>query len=83
VSFPLAFPPITYTRSSSLPFVLLDPPISSFSLDYYYSIWRRVLIMKLLAMQFSPLTRHLITHIQNHRQNYSLVYSNFYVFYSR
>jgi hypothetical protein len=30
-SFPLAFPPTTYTRSSSPPFVLHAPPISSSS----------------------------------------------------
>jgi hypothetical protein len=31
VSFPLAFPPIIYMRSSSLPFMLHAPPISSSS----------------------------------------------------
>jgi hypothetical protein len=31
VSFPLAFPPVIYTRSSSPPFMLHGPPISSSS----------------------------------------------------
>jgi hypothetical protein len=72
-------------------------------LDNSNYTWRRVQITKLLVMQFSPSSHHLIlprskyppqhpvlkhpqcqgpcfTPIQNHRQNYSFVFSNFYVF---
>jgi hypothetical protein len=36
VSFPLAFPPIIYTHSSSSPFVLHDQPISSSSTSLFW-----------------------------------------------
>jgi hypothetical protein len=57
--FLLAFPPIIYKLSSSPPFVLHGPPISS-SATWLFCTWRRVQIMKLLVMQFSPFNRHLI-----------------------
>jgi hypothetical protein len=59
VSFPLAFPPTTYTRSSSPPIVLHAPPISP-SLHYSSYTWRRVQITKLLVKQFSPFSCYLI-----------------------
>jgi hypothetical protein len=46
--FPSEFPPIIYTRSSSPPFVLHGPPISSASTYYSNYTWRRVQITKLL-----------------------------------
>jgi hypothetical protein len=67
-------------------------------LDYSNYTWQRVQIMKLLVMKFSPFSRHLIPlwskypplmsdpkfhTIQNHRQNYSLLYSNVMFFDSR
>jgi hypothetical protein len=58
VSFPLAFPPITYTLSSSLPFVQHAQPSHSPRLDYSNYTWRRVQIIKLLVMQFFPFSRY-------------------------
>jgi hypothetical protein len=60
VSFLLVFPPITYTRSSSPPFVLLARPSHPPRLDYSNYTWRRVQITKILVMKFSPFSRHLI-----------------------
>jgi hypothetical protein len=83
--------------------------LNSLRLDYFNYTWRRVLILELFIMQFSPFSCHLIslrskyppkypvfrqsqsmflpqcqrpsfTPIQNQKQNYSLVYSDFYVF---
>jgi hypothetical protein len=51
VSFPLAFPPITYTCSSSSPCVLMPHPYYSPWLDYYNYTWRTVQITKLLLTQ--------------------------------
>jgi hypothetical protein len=58
----VSFPPTTYMRSSSPPFVLHAQPISSSSrLDYsnYTRTWRRVQITKLFVTQYSPPSRHL------------------------
>jgi hypothetical protein len=55
-----AFPPITYTRSSSSPFVLYARPSHPPRLDYSNYTLRRVQITKLLIMQFSSFSRHLI-----------------------
>jgi hypothetical protein len=60
VSFPLAFPPIIYTRSSSPHSCYMASPPHPPRLDYSNYTWRRVQIMKLLVMQFSPFTCHLI-----------------------
>jgi hypothetical protein len=60
VSFPLAFPPITYTCSSSPSIVLMTRPSHPPRLDYSNYTWQRVQITKLLVMQFSSLSRHLI-----------------------
>jgi hypothetical protein len=59
-SFPLAFPPPTYMRSSSLPSWYMPRP-SHPHLNYSSNTWRRVQIMKLFIMQFSPLSCHLIS----------------------
>jgi hypothetical protein len=56
---PKYFPPITYMRSSSSPFVLHAPPISSSSAWLFYT-WRRVQIAKLFIMQFSSLSSYFI-----------------------
>jgi hypothetical protein len=58
--FHLAFPPIIYTYSSSPPFVLHGRPSHPPRLHYSNYTWRRVQITKLLVMQFSPFSRHLI-----------------------
>jgi hypothetical protein len=60
VSFPLAFPSIICTPSSSPPFVYMARPSHPPLLDYSNYTWRRVQITKLLIMQFSPFSRHLI-----------------------
>jgi hypothetical protein len=57
--FLLAFPPIIYKRSSSLSCYMSRPSLPP-RLDYSNYTWRRVQIMKLLVMQFSPFTSHLI-----------------------
>jgi hypothetical protein len=58
VSFLLAFPPISYMHSLSPPFVLHSLRISSsFWLDHSnYGLWG-VQVMKLLVMQFLPISR--------------------------
>jgi hypothetical protein len=61
VSFLLAFSPITYKRSSSSQSCYMPHPSIHPLLDYSNYTWRRVQIMKLLVMQFSPPSRHLIT----------------------
>jgi hypothetical protein len=58
VSFLLAFPPISYMHSSSPPFFLHALPISSSWLDHCNYVWRGVQLMKLLIMQFPPISRH-------------------------
>jgi hypothetical protein len=60
ISFPLAFLPITYTRSSSLPFVPHVPPPHPPRLYNFNYTWRREHIMKLLVMQLSPPSSHSI-----------------------
>jgi hypothetical protein len=60
VSFPLAFPPIIYTRPSSPHSCYMPRPSHSLRLDYSNYTWRRVQITKLLVMQFSPFSCHLI-----------------------
>jgi hypothetical protein len=59
-SFPLAIPPITNKRSSSPYSCYMLLPSHPPRLDYSNYTWRRVQIMKLLVMQFSPPSRHLI-----------------------
>jgi hypothetical protein len=57
VSYLLAFPPVSYMHSSFPPLVLHALPIHSF--DHSIYIWRRVQIMKLFIMHFSPTSCHL------------------------
>jgi hypothetical protein len=61
VSFLLAFPPISYVHSSSPHscYMLFQshPPW----LDHSNYTWRRVQVMKLLVMQFSPTSRHFVS----------------------
>jgi hypothetical protein len=102
--FPLAFLPVTYIRSASPHSCHMSCPPHPPRLDNSNYTWRRVQIMKLLDVQFSPPSRHSIppwsiyspqhsqpmflpycqrscfTPIENHRQNYSLVYSNLHIF---
>jgi hypothetical protein len=56
----LAFPPIIYMRSSSPHSCCMARPSHSPRLDYSNITWRRLQIMKLLVMQFFPLSRYLI-----------------------
>jgi hypothetical protein len=58
--FPSGFPTITYTHSSSSPFVPHVPPTTSTSTCYSNYTCRRVQIMQLLFMQFSPPSCHCI-----------------------
>jgi hypothetical protein len=60
VSFPLASPPIIYKRSSYPHSFYMPRPSHPPRLDYSNYTWRRVQITKLLIMQFSPFSRHLI-----------------------
>jgi hypothetical protein len=61
VSFLLASPPISYMHSSSPHSCYM--PCSSHPpwLDHSNYTWRRVQVMKLLIMQFSPASRHFIS----------------------
>jgi hypothetical protein len=59
-SFPLAFPLIIYTRSSSPHSRYMVRPSHPPRLDYSNYTWRRVQITKLLVTQFSPFSRHII-----------------------
>jgi hypothetical protein len=61
VTFPLAFPPIIYKRSSSPHTCYMTRPSHPPRLDYSNYTWRRVQITKLLVMQFlhSPVTSSL------------------------
>jgi hypothetical protein len=61
VSFLLAFTPISYMHSSSLPFVLLPCPSHPLCLGHSNYTWWWVQVMKLLTMQFSPTSYHFIT----------------------
>jgi hypothetical protein len=58
-SYPLAFPPITYTHSSSPHSCYMPRPSYPPRLDYSNYSWRRIQITKLLVMQFSLISRHL------------------------
>jgi hypothetical protein len=51
----LAFPPISYMHSSSPPFVIHALPVSS------SFTWRKVQVIKLLIIQFSPTFHHFIS----------------------
>jgi hypothetical protein len=73
VSFPLAFPPITYTRSSSPLFVLHDPPIHPRRLDYS-NYTCRVQITKLLVTQF-PTYTFVFWWLATQRMEYTLHYT--------
>jgi hypothetical protein len=60
-SWSSAFPPISYMHSS-LPYSCYMPcPSHPPWLDHFDYTWRRVQIMKLLSMLFSPIFRHLIS----------------------
>jgi hypothetical protein len=61
VSFLMAFPPISYTHSSSSPFMLHARSSHPTWLDHSNYSWRRVHVMKLLIMQFSPTSCHLMS----------------------
>jgi hypothetical protein len=65
VYFLLAFPPISYMHSPSPPFVLHALPISSL-LNHSNYIWTTVLVTKLLIMQFSQTSRHLISYLSKY-----------------
>jgi hypothetical protein len=60
VSFLLVFPPIIYTRSSYPHSCYMARPSHPPRLSYSNYTWRKVQITKLLVMQFSPFSRHLI-----------------------
>jgi hypothetical protein len=60
VSFPLAFPPIIYTRSFYPNSCYMARPSHPSRLDYCNYTWRRVQITKLFIMQFSPFSHHFI-----------------------
>jgi hypothetical protein len=59
VSFLLTFPQITHTRSFSTHSCYMPCP-SHPQLHYSNYIWRRLRILKLFVMQFSPFFRHII-----------------------
>jgi hypothetical protein len=59
-SFPLAFPPIIYKRSSSPHSCYMVRPSHPPRLNYSNYTWRRVQITKFLVIQFSPFSRHII-----------------------
>jgi hypothetical protein len=58
-SFLLASPPKSYMHLSSLHACYMPHPSHSHSLDHSNYTWRRVQVMKLIIMQFSP-TYHFI-----------------------
>jgi hypothetical protein len=58
VSFPLAFLPLAYTRSSSPHSCYILRPSHLPRLDYTNYTCRRIQITRLLVMQFSPPSRH-------------------------
>jgi hypothetical protein len=62
VSFPLAFPPIIYKRSSSPHSCYMPSPSHPDRLDYSNYTWRRVQITKVNILQLSPPSRHIIPH---------------------
>jgi hypothetical protein len=59
-SFPLAFPPIIYTRCSSPHSCYMARPSHRHRLDFSNYTWWRVQITKLLVRQLSPFSRYLI-----------------------
>jgi hypothetical protein len=59
-SFPLAFRTITYMHSSFIHSCYTPYPPHPHRPDNSNDTWRRVQIMKLLVMQFSPPSRHFI-----------------------
>jgi hypothetical protein len=59
-TFLLAFPPISYMHSSLHHACYIFCPSHPPWLDHSNTIWRRVQVMKLLIMQFSPTSCHLI-----------------------
>jgi hypothetical protein len=61
VSFLLAFPPIAYMHYSSPNSCYISCPSHPPLLDHSNYTWRRVQVVKLLIMQFSPTFRHLIS----------------------
>jgi hypothetical protein len=58
VAFLLAFPPISYMDSSSLHSCYIPCPSHPLWRDHSNCTWRRLQVMKLLIMQFSPTSRH-------------------------
>jgi hypothetical protein len=56
--FLLAFPPISYMHFSSPHSCYMPCSFHPTWVDYSNYIWRRVQVMKLLIMQFSPIPRH-------------------------
>jgi hypothetical protein len=60
VSFPLVFPPIIYTHSCCPHSCYMARPSNPPWLDYSNYTWWRLQITKLLIMQFSSFSRHLI-----------------------
>jgi hypothetical protein len=60
-SLPLAFPPTTYTRTFVLHSCYMPRPSHSPRLFCSNYTWRRVQIMKLFVMQFSPFSCHLMS----------------------
>jgi hypothetical protein len=60
-SFFLDFPPVTYKRSSSLPFVVLPCPSHPPLFEHSNYTWQRTDVTKLLTMQPSPTSCHSIS----------------------
>jgi hypothetical protein len=63
MSFFLAFPPISYMHSSSSHSCYVLCPSHSPWLDHSNYVWRGVQVMKLLIMQFSPISRRFMSHV--------------------
>jgi hypothetical protein len=112
VSYRHAFPSKSYMHSSSPNACYMPCPSHPSWLQCSNYTWRRVQVMMLPLMQFSPASCHFIplwskyspqhhvlkhpqsmflpsshrpsfTSTQNHRQNYSFVHSNFYIFWQQ
>jgi hypothetical protein len=88
VPFLLVFAPITYTSSFSPPFELHALPNSSSLLYHSNYTWRRVEVMKLLVMQISPPSRHVVTlrskhsrqdPVLKHPQSIYCILASFYI----
>jgi hypothetical protein len=80
--FPSTFPiKILYVFVFGLHACYIPYPFHSPWLDHSNYIWRRVQVVKLLSMQFSPTYRHFISLLVNIFQNGLLLYVFIYLFY--